>query len=175
MGSGVTMLYPCSILKGRGATADHLGLAFANHNQIQDTGAKVFHLAPDTSSKVVMKSISKAGGQAVYRGQVKGVKGVTNSTVSLQCDALIFDDRSVSDTRPDMQIMEQDATVSHEATVGKIGEEQLLYLQSRGLSAEEAMSMIVNGFIDPIVKQLPLEYAVEMNRLIELEMEGAIG
>ncbi len=175
MGSGVTMLYPCSILKGRGATADHLGLAFANAGQVQDTGAKVMHLAPDTSSKVVMKSISKNGGKSVYRGLVKIVKGAKNATTSVQCDALILDDQSISDTVPDMQIMENEVTVSHEASVGKISEEQLLYLQSRGLSEEEALSMIVNGFIDPIVKQLPLEYAVEMNRLIELEMEGSVG
>jgi Fe-S cluster assembly protein SufB len=175
MGSGVTMLYPCSILKGRGASCDHLGLAFANKDQIQDTGAKVMHLASDTSSRVIMKSISKAGGKSVYRGLLKVSKGSKNVVTSVNCDALILDDISSSDTIPDMQISESDVTISHEASVGKVGEEQLLYLMSRGLTQEDAMSMIVNGFIDPIVKQLPLEYAVELNRLIELEMEGSVG
>ncbi len=175
MGSGVTMLYPCSILRGRGASCDHLGLAFANKDQVQDTGAKVMHLASDTSSRVIMKSISKAGGRSVYRGLLKVSKGSKNVTTSVNCDALILDDISASDTIPDMQISESDVTIAHEASVGKVGEEQLLYLMSRGLTQEDAMSMIVNGFIDPIVKQLPLEYAVELNRLIELEMEGSVG
>ncbi len=175
MGSGVTMLYPCSILKGRGASCDHLGLAFANKDQVQDTGAKVMHLASDTSSRVIMKSISKAGGRSVYRGLLKVAKGAKNVVTSVNCDALILDDISSSDTIPDMQISDSDVTIAHEASVGKVGEEQLLYLMSRGLTQEDAMSMIVNGFIDPIVKQLPLEYAVELNRLIELEMEGSVG
>ena len=160
MGSGVTMLYPCSILRGRGASCDHLGLAFANKDQVQDTGAKVMHLASDTSSRVIMKSISKAGGRSVYRGLLKVSKGSKNVTTSVNCDALILDDISASDTIPDMQISESDVTIAHEASVGKVGEEQLLYLMSRGLTQEDAMSMIVNGFIDPIVKQLPLDYAV---------------
>lgn len=175
MGSGVTMLFPCSILKGRGASCDHLGLAFANKDQVQDTGAKVMHLASDTSSRVIMKSISKAGGRSVYRGLLKVAKGAKNVVTSVNCDALILDDISSSDTIPDMQISDSDVTIAHEASVGKVGEEQLLYLMSRGLTQEDAMSMIVNGFIDPIVKQLPLEYAVELNRLIELEMEGSVG
>jgi Fe-S cluster assembly protein SufB len=177
MGSGCTMLYPCSILRGEGSRADHLGIAFANSNQIQDTGAKVIHVAPNTSSKVVMKSLSKNGGKAVYRGLLKILKGARGAKSQVKCDALILDDHSVSDTVPDMQIMENDVSIGHEASVGKISEEQLFYAMSRGLSEDEATSMIVNGFIEPIVKAMPLEYAVEMNRLIELEMEtaGAIG
>ncbi|MEK7523634.1 MAG: Fe-S cluster assembly protein SufB [Patescibacteria group bacterium] len=177
MGSGCTMLYPCSVLKGEGAHADHLGIAFANTNQVQDTGAKVIHAAPNTTSKVVMKSLSKNGGKAVYRGLLNILKGAHGSKAQVRCDALILDDHSISDTVPDMKIAENDVSIGHEATVGKISEEQLFYAMSRGLSEDEAMAMIVNGFIEPIVKAMPLEYAVEMNRLIELEMEtlGAIG
>ena len=177
MGSGFTMLYPCSILKGEGASADHLGIAFANTNQIQDTGAKVIHAAPNTTSKVVMKSLSKNGGKAVYRGLLNILKGAKGSKAQVKCDALILDERSVSDTVPNMKIAENDVSIGHEATVGKISEEQMFYAMSRGLSEDEAMAMIVNGFIEPIVKAMPLEYAVEMNRLIELEMEtaGAVG
>lgn len=175
MGSGVTMLYPCSILKGRGARADHLGIAFANDGQIQDTGAKVFHLAPQTTSNIVMKSLSKGTGKSVYRGllqvspQAKGVKA------SIVCDALMFGKKAQSETIPTMNIGNNDVTIAHEATVGRIGEEELFYLQSRGLDESQAKGLIVNGFIEPIVKQLPLEYAVEMNRLIEMEMEGSVG
>ncbi|MBI2453628.1 Fe-S cluster assembly protein SufB [Candidatus Peregrinibacteria bacterium] len=177
MGSGCTMLYPCSVLKGEGARADHLGIAFANARQIQDTGAKVIHAAPHTTSRVVMKSLSKNGGRSVYRGLLKILKGAKGSAAQVKCDALILDDHSVSDTVPDMQIAESDVSIGHEATVGKISEEQLFYAMSRGMSEDEAMGLIVNGFIDPIVKAMPLEYAVEMNRLIELEMEtaGAVG
>lgn len=177
LGSGCTMLYPCSILKGEGSHADHLGIAFANAGQIQDTGAKVIHAAPNTTSKVVMKSLSKGGGKSVYRGLLKILKGAKGAKSQVRCDALILDDHSISDTIPDMQIAENDVSIGHEATVGKISEEQLFYAMSRGLSEDEAMGMIVNGFIEPIVKAMPLEYAVEMNRLIELEMEtaGAVG
>ncbi|PIQ78482.1 Fe-S cluster assembly protein SufB [Candidatus Peregrinibacteria bacterium CG11_big_fil_rev_8_21_14_0_20_46_8] len=177
MGSGATMLYPCSILRGEGARADHLGIAFANKDQIQDTGAKVIHAAPNTSSKVVMKSISKNGGKSVYRGLLRILKGAKGSKAQVRCDALLLDDHSISDTIPDIRIEENDISIAHEATVGKISEEQLFYAMSRGLSEDEAIAMIVNGFIEPIVKAMPLEYAVEMNRLIELEMEeaGAIG
>lgn len=177
LGSGVTMLYPCSILKGEGARADHLGIAFANKDQIQDTGAKVIHVAPNTTSKVVMKSISKAGGKSVYRGKLKILKGAHGAASQVRCDALILDDYSISDTIPDMKISENDVSIGHEATVGRISEEQLFYCMSRGLSEDEATATIVNGFIEPIVKAMPLEYAVEMNRLIELEMEtaGAVG
>lgn len=177
MGSGCTMLYPCSILKGEGAHADHLGIAFANMNQIQDTGAKVIHAAPRTTSTVVMKSLSKNGGKAVYRGLLKILKGAKGAASQVKCDALILDDHSVSDTVPDMQIAENDVSIGHEARVGKISEEQMFYAMSRGLSEDQATALIVNGFIEPIVKAMPLEYAVEMNRLIELEMDtaGAIG
>lgn len=177
MGSGVTMLYPCSILKGEGAHADHLGIAFANKGQIQDTGAKVIHAAPRTTSTVIMKSISKSGGISVYRGLLKILKGAKGAKSQVKCDALILDNQSVSDTIPDMKIAENDVSIGHEAKVGRISEEQLFYLMSRGITEDEAMAMIVNGFIEPIVKAMPLEYAVEMNRLIELEMEtlGAVG
>ncbi|QQR54886.1 Fe-S cluster assembly protein SufB [Candidatus Peregrinibacteria bacterium] len=174
LGSGRTMLYPCSILKGRGSRADHLGVAFANAGQVQDTGAKVIHIAPDTSSTVLTKSISKGGGRNVYRGLLQVNKGATGTKSQVRCDSLILDEKSISDTYPVMRINEDDVSIGHEASTGKISEEQLFYLQSRGLSEDEALAMIVNGFIDPIVKELPLEYAVEMNRLIEMEMEKAI-
>ncbi len=175
LGSGVTMLYPCSMLVGEGASADHLGVAFAGPGQHQDTGAKVVHAAPNTSSKVVMKSLSGAGGRASYRGLLKVLPNATGSQSSVNCDALILDEKSRSDTYPEMDIQTNDVTISHEASVGKIGDEEIFYLTSRGVTKEEAMGMIVNGFIEPIVKSLPLEYAVELNRLIEMEMEGSVG
>ena len=174
LGSGRTMLYPCSILRGRGSHADHLGVAFANAGQIQDTGAKVIHIASDTSSTILTKSISKGGGRNVYRGLLQVNKGARGTKSQIRCDSLILDDKSKSDTYPTMRINEDDVSVGHEASTGKISEEQLFYLQSRGLSEDEALAMIMNGFIDPIVKELPLEYAVEMNRLIEMEMEKSI-
>lgn len=174
-GSHVTMLYPCSVLLGVGASASHLGVAFANTGQIQDTGAKVIHLAPDTSSTIIMKSISKSGGQAIYRGLVEIGAAAENAVSSVQCDALILDEESVSDTIPLINIKNESAVVAHEAAAGKLNEEDIFYLRSRGLSEAEASAMIVNGFIDPIVKELPLEYAVEMNRLVELEMENSVG
>ena len=175
MGSGVTMLYPCSVLAGEGARCDHMAIAFANKGQWQDTGAKVFHLAPHTSSKVTSKSISKAGGVAVYRGQLKVAPRAHDCTANVECDALLLDGISRTDTIPDIQIRNNDVTIAHEATVGKLSEEDLFYLMSRGIPLDEARAMIVNGFIEPIVRLLPLEYAVEMNRLIELEMEGSVG
>jgi Fe-S cluster assembly protein SufB len=175
MGSGTTMLYPCSMLTGEGARCDHLAIAFANEGQWQDTGAKVFHSAPHTSSKVISKSISKGGGCAVYRGMLKIAPNARDSTANIECDALLLDEESRTDTIPDIQIRNNDVTIAHEATVGKMSEEQLFYLQSRGIPLDQARAMIVNGFIEPIVRQLPLEYAVEMNRLIELEMEGSVG
>lgn len=175
MGSGVTMLYPCSMLVGEGARCDHLAIAFANKNQWQDTGAKVFHLAPHTSSKVTSKSISKDGGVAVYRGQLKIAPNAHDCTANVECDALLLDEISRTDTIPDIQIRNNDVTIAHEATVGKLSEEDIFYLMSRGIAEDEARAMIVNGFIEPIVRELPLEYAVEMNRLIELEMEGSVG
>ena len=175
MGSGVTMLYPCSVLVGEGARCDHMAIAFANAGQWQDTGAKVFHLAPHTSSKVISKSVSKGGGTAIYRGQLKVAPHAHDCTANVECDALLLDDISRTDTIPDIQIRNNDVTIAHEATVGKLSEEDLFYLQTRGIPLDEARAMIVNGFIEPIVRLLPLEYAVEINRLIELEMEGSVG
>ncbi|MSR86773.1 Fe-S cluster assembly protein SufB [Candidatus Peribacteria bacterium] len=175
MGSGVTMLYPCSVLVGEGARCDHMAIAFANAGQWQDTGAKVFHMAPHTSSKVISKSVSKGGGTAIYRGQLKIAPHAHDCTANVECDALLLDEISRTDTIPDIQIRNNDVTIAHEATVGKLSEEDLFYLQSRGIALEEARAMIVNGFIEPIVRLLPLEYAVEMNRLIEMEMEGSVG
>lgn len=175
MGSGCTMLYPCSVLVGEGARCDHLGIAFANKGQWQDTGAKVLHLAPHTSSNVTSKSISKNGGTAVYRGMLKVAPNAYGCTANVQCDALLLDGESRTDTIPDIQVRNDDVTIAHEASVGKLSEEDVFYLMSRGIPHEEALAMIVNGFIEPIVRNLPLEYAVEMNRLIELEMEGSVG
>ncbi len=175
MGSGVTMLYPCSMLMGEGARCDHLAIAFANKDQWQDTGAKIFHMAPHTSSKVTSKSISKSGGTAIYRGMLHVAPSARDSTANIQCDALLLDEISRTDTIPDIKIRNNDVTIAHEATVGKLSEEDLFYLMSRGIPEDHARAMIVNGFIEPIVRQLPLEYAVEMNRLIELEMEGSVG
>lgn len=175
MGSGCTMLYPCSVLVGEGARCDHLGIAFANKGQWQDTGAKVLHLAPHTTSKVVSKSISKNGGTAVYRGMLKVAPQAHGCTANVQCDALLLDGESRTDTIPDIQIRNDDVTIAHEASVGRLSEEDVFYLTSRGIPEEQALAMIVNGFIEPIVRSLPLEYAVEMNRLIELEMEGSVG
>lgn len=175
MGSGVTMLYPCSVLKGPGAHADHLGIAFANAGQIQDTGAKIICAAPHTSCNVVMKSLSKGGGTSMYRGLLKVLPHAHDVTARVECDALILDDYSRSDTIPKMEIMNNDVTIAHEATAGKLNDDDVFYLTSRGVDEETAKGMIVNGFIEPIVKELPMEYAVEMNRLIELEMEGSVG
>ncbi len=175
MGSGVTMLYPCSMLVGEGARADHMAIAFANKGQWQDTGAKVLHLAPHTSSKVVSKSVSKDGGVCVYRGLLKIAPHAHDCTANVECDALLLDELSRTDTVPDIQVKNNNVTIAHEATVGKLSEEDLFYLMSRGITEEDAKAMIVNGFIEPIVRLLPLEYAVEMNRLIELEMEGSVG
>ncbi len=172
MGSGVTMLYPCSVLRGTGARTDNLSVAFAGEGQIQDVGAKAIHTAPHTSSKIHSKSISKNGGVANYRGLVKIMPQAKGSTTSVVCDGLLLDDYSASTTIPQLQVENNDVDAAHEAKVGKISEEAIFYLQSRGLSEEEAMQMIVSGFIQPIVRELPLEYAVELNKLIELEVEG---
>ncbi len=174
-GSGVTMLYPCSILLGEGARADSLGVAFAGPGQHQDTGLKVIHAAPRTTSVMKSKSISRGGGVSTYRGYVRITKAAAQAKNSVACDALLVGDTSVSNTHPSMKIERNDATVAHEATVGKIGDEEIFYLMSRGLTEEQALRMVVSGFVEPIVKQLPLEYAVEMNRLIEMEMEGSVG
>ncbi len=175
LGSGCTMLYPCSILRGEGARSDSLGIAFAGPGQNQDTGSKVIHAAPNTASTIRAKSISKGGGISSYRGYLRTTKNAQNTKSSVVCDALIIDDKSVSNTYPFMKIDNNSVEISHEATVGKIGEEEVFYLMTRGLSEEQAMKMIISGFIEPIVKQLPLEYAVELNKLIELEMEGSVG
>ncbi len=175
LGSGVTMLYPCSILKGKGARADHIGIAFAAEEQNQDVGAKVYHIAPETSSFIKSKSISMKGGITSYRGLLHIAKGAINSKSKIECDALMMDNISKTNTYPYMNIKENKSDVGHEATVGKINDEQIFYLMSRGLTEEQAIQMIVAGFIEPIVKELPLEYAVEMNRLIQLEMEGSLG
>ncbi len=172
MGSCCTMLYPCSILKGKRARADHISIAFAGKGQNQDTGAKVIHLAEETSSTIKAKSISKDGGITTYRGLLKMNKGAKNAKSHTVCDALILDKDSISNTTPYMEINGESVDIAHEATTGRISEEKLFYLRSRGLSEENAMKLVVSGFIEPIVKQLPLEYAVELNRLIELELEG---
>lgn len=175
MGSQTTMKYPSCYLVGEGAHGEILSMAFAAEKQTQDTGGKVVHVAPNTSSKITSKSISKGGGRASYRGLLKVHQGAANSKSSVVCDALLLDENSRSDTYPYIEIDEDLVTIGHEASVSKVGEEQLFYLMSRGLSEEEAATMVVSGFIEPLVKELPMEYAVEMNRLIQLQMEGSIG
>ncbi|MFP4628106.1 MAG: Fe-S cluster assembly protein SufB [Halobacteriales archaeon] len=175
MGSKKTMLYPSSILKGRGASDNHITIAFAGEGQDIDTGAKVYHNAPETKSTIESKSISKGGGRTNYRGLVHIADGAANSSTSVECDALMFDNESTSDTMPFMEIEESTVDVAHEATVGKIGDEDVFYLQSRGMDDDDAKQLIVSGFIEPITEELPIEYAVELNRLIELEMEGSLG
>ncbi len=175
LGSKVTMKYPAVYMMGPKAHGEILSIAFAGHGQHQDAGGKVVHGAPYTSSKIVSKSISKDGGRASYRGLLKVGKGAHNSKSNVVCDALLLDERSRSDTYPYIEIEEDKVSVGHEASVSKIGEEQLFYLMSRGIGEDEAAAMIVGGFIEPLVKELPMEYAVEMNRLIQLQMEGSIG
>ena len=175
LGSKLTMKYPCVYLVGEGAKGEILSIAFAGGEQHQDAGAKVIHAAPNTSSRITSKSISKAGGRASYRGLVKVYPKATNSKVSVECDALLIDDNSRSDTYPTMEIDNDEVRIEHEARVSKIAEEQLFYLTSRGLTEDEARLLIINGFIEPFTKELPMEYAVELNRLIELEMEGSVG
>jgi Fe-S cluster assembly protein SufB len=160
---------------GEGAHGEILSMAFAGRGQHQDTGGKVIHVAPNTSSKITSKSISKDGGRASYRGLLKVHEAAGASRSNVVCDALLMDDHSRSDTYPYIEIDNDDVTIGHEASVSKVGEEQLFYLMSRGLSEEEATTMVVSGFIEPLVKELPMEYAIEMNRLIQLQMEGSIG
>ncbi len=174
-GAKATMKYPSVYLIGKGARADILSMAFAGKDQHQDAGSKVIHVAPQTSSRVISKSVSAYGGRTSYRGLVHVGPKALGAKINVNCDALLLDPQSRSDTYPTMRINTNDATIEHEATVSKIGEEQLFYLQSRGLTKEQASVMLVNGFIEPLVKELPMEYAVEMNRLIELEMEGSVG
>jgi Fe-S cluster assembly protein SufB len=175
LGSKTTMLYPCSILKGRGARAEHLNIAVAGPGQHKDTGAKVMHLAPNTTSNIISKSISFGGGISTYRGLLKIIKGAKGAKSHVQCDALMPDNISVSNTIPYIKVYEEDVTLGHEAKVGRISDELVFYLQSRGLSVEEAINLVVQGFMEPIAKSLPLEYAVELNRLIAMEMEGSLG
>jgi Fe-S cluster assembly protein SufB len=175
LGSKLTMKYPAIYLMEPGAHGEVLSIAFAGKGQHQDAGAKAVHVAPHTTSKIVSKSISKDGGRAGYRGLVKIAKGAVGCRSTVNCDALILDDASRSDTYPTMEIEEDQVSIGHEATVSKIGDEQLFYLTSRGVPKDEAAAMIVAGFIEPVVKELPMEYAVEMNRLIQLQMEGSVG
>lgn len=175
LGSRLTMKYPACVLAGRKARGETLSIAMAGAGQHQDAGAKMIHLAPETTSQIISKSISKGGGRATYRGMVKINKGAEGAKSKVVCDALILDGKSRSDTYPTNTILENEVTLEHEATVSKVGEDQLFYLMSRGLPEHEAEAMIVNGFLEPVMKQIPLEYAVEMNRLVELEMEGSVG
>lgn len=175
MGSGTTMLYPCSILRGRGARSDSLGIAFAGPGQNQDTGAKAIHAAPNTSSTIISKSISVDGGINTFRGLIKIMPNAVNATASMVCDALLIGEKAIANTIPELKIKNDQVSVAHEARVGKIGEEEIFFLQSRGLSEAEATRLVVSGFIEPIIKALPVEYALELNKLIELEMEGTVG
>ena len=175
LGSKVTMKYPAVWLMGEGAKAEILSVAYAGNGQHQDAGGKVVHAAPNTQSTIISKSISKDGGRAGYRGLVRVEDGATKAKSNVRCDALILDEASRSDTYPYIEIEEETASIGHEATVSRIGDEQLFYLRSRGIDEAEAMSLIVRGFIEPITKELPLEYAVELNRLIQLQMEGSVG
>lgn len=175
LGSKLTMKYPSCYLLGEGAHGEILSMAFASKNQHQDTGGKAIHFAPNTTSKITSKSISKSGGRASYRGLLKVHPEAEGSKSNVVCDALLLDETSRSDTYPYIEIDAEDVTVGHEASVSKVGEEQLFYLMSRGMSAEQATTMVVSGFIEPLVKELPMEYAIEMNRLIQLQMEGSIG
>jgi len=175
LGSKLTMKYPSCYLMGAGAHGEILSMAFAGKGQHQDAGGKMIHFAPHTSSKITSKSISKAGGRTSYRGLLKVHKNAEDVRSNVVCDALLLDETSRSDTYPYIEIDAEDVTIGHEASVSKVGEEQLFYLMSRGLSNEEATTMVVSGFIEPLVKELPMEYAIEMNRLIQLQMEGSVG
>jgi len=175
LGSALTMKYPACILAGRRAHGEMLSVAWAGKDQHQDTGAKMIHLAPETTSQIVSKSISKNGGRASFRGLVQINKGAVGSRSKVTCDALILDKLSRSDTYPTNKIMEEKVVLEHEATVSRVSEEQLLYLMSRGIDEKEAEALVVNGFMDPVVKEIPMEYAIEINRLINLEMQGSVG
>lgn len=175
LGSKLTMKYPAVILAGEGAHGEVLSIAFAGKGQHQDAGAKITHLAPNTTSQIISKSISKDGGRSSYRGLLKIAEGADNVKSNVVCDALLLDDESRSDTYPYIEVDAKHVTMGHEASVSKVGEDQLFYLMSRGLSEDEANAMVVNGFIEPLVKELPMEYALEMNRLIQIQLEGSIG
>jgi Fe-S cluster assembly protein SufB len=175
LGSKVTMKYPAVWLTGEYAKGETLSIAFAGEGQHQDAGAKMVHAAPNTSSNIISKSVARGGGRTSYRGLVQILEGAHNSKSTVKCDALLVDDISRSDTYPYVDVREDDVSMGHEATVSKISAEQLFYLMSRGLTEDEAMAMIVRGFIEPIARELPMEYALELNRLIEMQMEGAVG
>ncbi|MEM2856159.1 MAG: Fe-S cluster assembly protein SufB [Candidatus Nitrosocaldaceae archaeon] len=175
IGSKLTMKYPSVYLLGKGAKADLLSVAFAGKGQHQDTGAKAVHIAPDTTSRIISKSVSKDDGRTSYRGLLYVAKGAKNVKSTVRCDALLIDNHSRTDTYPYIEVNEDDATITHEASVGKIGEDQIFYLMSRGFTEQEALNLVVSGFLEIFTKELPMEYAVEFNRLIRLEMEGAVG
>ena len=175
IGSKLTMKYPSVYLMGEGAHGEVLSLAFAGDGQHQDAGGKIIHVAPNTSSAIVSKSVSRGSGRTSYRGLLKVYEGAENTTSTVRCDALLLDEASRSDTYPTMEIDEERVNIGHEASVSKLGEDQLFYLMSRGITEEDAAKMVVNGFVEPIVKELPMEYAIELNRLIELQMEGSVG
>ncbi|CAN5214870.1 Fe-S cluster assembly protein SufB [soil metagenome] len=175
LGSKVTMKYPSCYLMGRGASGEIMSIAYAGAGQHQDAGGKMIHAAPYTTSEIVSKSISKGKGRSSYRGLVQVQKGAHHASSNVECDALLLDEDARTDTYPYIEIDENDASIGHEATVSKIGDEQLFYLMQRGLAKDEARTMVVRGFIEPIAKHLPLEYAVELNRLVEMEMEGSVG
>jgi Fe-S cluster assembly protein SufB len=174
-GSRATVKYPAIYLRGEGATAEVISVAFAGHGQHQDTGAKAVHLAPNTRSRIVSKSVSKDGGRSTYRGTLKVAPGATGVVASVRCDALLLDEASRSDTYPYIDIQEDDTTMTHEATVGKISADQIFYLMSRGLTENEATNLVVQGFLEIFTKELPMEYAIEFNRLVKMEMEGSLG
>ena len=169
------MKYPAIYLRGEGATAEVISVAFAGHGQHQDTGAKAVHLAPNTRSRIVSKSVSKDGGRGTYRGTLKVAPGATGVIASVRCDALLLDEESRSDTYPYIDIQEDDTTMTHEATVGKVSADQIFYLMSRGLTENEATNLVVQGFLEVFTKELPMEYAIEFNRLVKMEMEGSLG
>src|SRR5919202_1826466 len=175
LGSKLTMKYPGVYMLGKGAHAEVISVAFAGKDQHQDAGAKAVHLAPNTTSRITSKSVSKDSGRTTYRGLLNVAKGATGVKSNVRCDALLLDEHSRTDTYPYIEVNEDDATITHEATVGKIGEDQIIYLMSRGYSESDALSLIVGGFREPFTKELPMEYAVELNRLVKLEMEGSVG
>jgi Fe-S cluster assembly protein SufB len=175
LGSKLTMKYPSVYLMGEGAHGEILSLAFAGNGQHQDAGGKIVHVAPNTSSAIVSKSVSRGNGRTSYRGLLKVYEGAEHSSSTVRCDALLLDELSRSDTYPTMEVDEERVQIGHEASVSKLGEDQLFYLMARGIPEEEAAKMVVNGFVEPIVKELPMEYAIELNRLIELQMEGSVG
>ena len=175
IGSKLTMKYPSVFLMEPGAHGEILSLAFAGDGQHQDAGGKVVHVAPDTTSAIVSKSVSRGSGRSSYRGLLKVYEGAEDSSSTVRCDALLLDPLSRSDTYPTMEVDEEKVNIGHEASVSRLGEDQLFYLMARGIDEESAAKMVVNGFVEPIVKELPMEYAIELNRLIELQMEGSVG